>query len=142
MDLGAINYLHWGKPKVWIIIAGENAMKLEKTITEIVKNLPGDSDQYKQCQNIMRHKEFLVTPDFLNKNNIIHTVIVQKPNEFIVTFPRGYHFGWNLGLNMAEATNYGNKDWIPFGIKAKQCTCNWFEENNGNKLVFPMTPFL
>jgi hypothetical protein len=56
MDLGAINYLHWGKPKVWIIIAGENAMKLEKTITEIVKNLPGVSDQYKQCQNIMRHK--------------------------------------------------------------------------------------
>ena len=32
MDLGAVNYLHWGKPKVWYIVALCDAEKLENKI--------------------------------------------------------------------------------------------------------------
>ena len=147
MSLGVVNFLHWGLPKKWYVVAGaneEHAIKLENMIAKIVKQSPDATDSFKQCQNIMAHKSYLPTPKFLSDHNIEHTEIVQEMGQFVVTFPRAYHFGWNLGVNVAEATNYANEDWIPFGLKTKQCSCDWFETKGkgGNKLVFSMDPFL
>ena len=142
MDTGAANFLHWGKPKVWYVVALESAVKMENIISALVKKAPKVSKQYKKCENIFRHKEFVVTPKFLDDHEIEHTIIFQNEGEFVVTFPRGYHMGWNLGLNFAEATNFANKDWIPFGLAAKQCTCDWSKKTKANLLKFPMEPFL
>jgi jumonji domain-containing protein 2 len=76
------------------------------------------------CENIFRHKDFILTREFLNENDINYQILTQNPGEFIVTFPRGYHFGFNTGLNMCEAVNYGNKEWIQFGKDGLQCTCS------------------
>ena len=37
----------------------------------------------------------------------------------MVTFPYGYHAGFNLGFNIAESTNFASERWIEFGKKAK-----------------------
>lgn len=42
---------------------------------------------------------------------------------FIVTFPFGYHAGFNQGLNCAESTNFASPRWIDFGKKASRCVC-------------------
>ena len=51
------------------------------------------------------------------------TFMVQYPGEAMVTFPGAYHFGFNAGFNIAEATNFGVPEWIPFGKQAKVCLC-------------------
>ena len=37
----------------------------------------------------------------------------------MVTFPYGYHAGFNLGFNIAESTNFASERWIEFGKRAK-----------------------
>ncbi|WZZ81788.1 hypothetical protein YC2023_102360 [Brassica napus] len=45
---------------------------------------------------------------------------VQRPGEFIVTFPMAYHAGFSHGFNCGEAVNFAMADWFPFGAIAGQ----------------------
>jgi hypothetical protein len=40
-----------------------------------------------------------------------------------MTFPRGYHAGFNLGLNCAESVNFALDSWLELGKKAQACQC-------------------
>jgi len=41
----------------------------------------------------------------------------------MITYPRGYHAGFNFGLNCAESVNFALDSWIEMGRKAKACEC-------------------
>ena len=41
----------------------------------------------------------------------------------IIELPQAYHFGFNLGLNCAESTNFALPLWLPFGRAATRCCC-------------------
>ena len=42
---------------------------------------------------------------------------VQRPGEFVVTFPRAYHAGFSHGFSIGEAVNFATGDWFLFGAE-------------------------
>lgn len=48
---------------------------------------------------------------------------MQSPNEFIIAFGGSYHCGFNFGVNVAEAVNYGTIKWIEKLKKCEYCIC-------------------
>lgn len=46
--------------------------------------------------------------------------ITQERGEIMITFPYGYHSGYNHGFNCAESTNFATKRWIEYGKRCLQ----------------------
>ena len=59
----------------------------------------------------------------LAKTSCRPNTLVQHAGEFVITFPRGYHAGFNLGFNCAESVNFALDSWIELGRKAQACNC-------------------
>lgn len=118
MDLYSINYLHFGAPKTWYAVPPEHGRKLEKLANSC---FPAS---YQTCAAFLRHKMTLISPQILKQHNIPYDKITQEENEIMITFPFGYHAGFNHGFNCAESTNFALPRWIEYGKRATQCYCS------------------
>ncbi|EDW58766.1 probable lysine-specific demethylase 4A [Drosophila virilis] len=117
MDLYSINYLHFGAPKTWYAIPPIYGRRLEKLANEtFVEN-------YQECNAYLRHKMTMISPKVLRQHNIPFNKITQEAGEIMITFPFGYHAGFNHGFNGAESTNFASKRWIEYGKRASICKC-------------------
>ncbi|KAF8426681.1 JmjC domain, hydroxylase-domain-containing protein, partial [Tirmania nivea] len=117
VDLYSINYIHFGAPKQWYSISQEDASKFE----QVMKNIwPQEA---RRCDQFLRHKTFLVSPSLLQQNGIRVNKLVHHQGEFVITFPYGYHSGYNLGYNCAESVNFATESWLDYGKIAKKCHC-------------------
>lgn len=118
VDLYSINYLHFGAPKQWYSISQADARRFELAMKSI---WPTDA---KACDQFLRHKAFLISPQYLLSHfNIKVNKCLSYPGEFVVTYPYGYHSGYNLGYNCAEAVNFALDSWLDMGKIAKKCDC-------------------
>ncbi|NXB91452.1 KDM4C demethylase, partial [Vidua chalybeata] len=115
MDLYSINYLHFGEPKY--AIPPEHGKRLERLAQGF---FPSSSQG---CDAFLRHKMTLISPSILKKYGIPFDKVTQEAGEFMITFPYGYHAGFNHGFNCAESTNFATVRWIDYGKAAKLCTC-------------------
>jgi len=118
MDLHSINYLHFGAPKFWYAVPPEHGKRLEQLIENFFPQMHG------RCKAFIRHKQTIVSPKLLEKHGIPYDKVVQEAGDFMITFPYGYHCGYNLGFNCAESTNFANERWISYGKAASRCTCS------------------
>lgn len=67
-----------------------------------------------------------LSPSVLKSEGVPVYRAVQHSGEFVLTFPRAYHAGFNCGFNCAEAVNVAPVDWLVHGQNAvelysKQC---------------------
>ncbi|KAL9937774.1 hypothetical protein V8E36_003319 [Tilletia maclaganii] len=115
MDLCSINYIHFGAPKQWYAIPQEKCKRFETAMATIY---PSDA---RRCSQFLRHKSYLAIPSRLA--SIRPLKLVQHAGEIVLTFPYGYHSGFNLGFNCAESTNFALDDWLKIGMDAKVCEC-------------------
>lgn len=134
MDLYSINYLHFGAPKYWFAISSEHADRFERLMQQSFF-LDQYGNERPLCNGFLRHKTSIVTTDVLRAANIPYGTMIQNPNEFIITFPRGYHMGFNLGYNLAESTNFATDRWIDYGKDAVLCECS-------SSVVIPMRDYV
>lgn len=118
MDLYSINYLHFGAPKTWYAIPPEHGRRLERLANGFFPS------SYKTCQAFLRHKMTLISPQILKQYSIPYNKITQEAGEIMITFPYGYHAGFNHGFNCAESTNFACERWIEYGKRASHCTCS------------------
>lgn len=68
---------------------------------------------------------FFPTPENLKLWQIPYSKIVQRPGEFILTFPCGYHAGLNHGFNCNKAVNFSTDRWIEYGIHSTRYDCGY-----------------
>ena len=128
MDLFSINYLHFGAPKQWYsiscspdrenIASSSDRLKFESAMRSL---FPAD---YQRCRAFLRHKTFVASPDFLQKKHDLRVNrVTQFAGEIMITFPYGYHQGFNYGFNCAEAVNFALPSWVEKGQLADYCVC-------------------
>ncbi|XP_046683412.1 lysine-specific demethylase 4A-like isoform X2 [Homalodisca vitripennis] len=117
MDLYSINYLHFGAPKTWYGIPPEHGRRLERLANGFFPS------NCKSCPAFLRHKMTIISPHVLKKYSIPFNKITQEAGEIMITFPYGYHAGFNHGFNCAESTNFASPRWVEYGKRAMQCLC-------------------
>lgn len=118
VDLYSINYIHFGAPKQWYSISQEDAPRFEAAMRSIW------SSDAKNCDQFLRHKTYLVSPSLLKSQyGITVNRLVHYEGEFVITFPYGYHSGYNIGYNCAESVNFATEKWLEYGRVAKKCHC-------------------
>ncbi|KAJ3162468.1 hypothetical protein HDU86_004950 [Geranomyces michiganensis] len=106
----SINYMHWGETKTWYGIPASYADRFEETMKKRVPEL------FEGNPDLLFHLTTMLSPAVLMKNNVKVVGCDQRPGEFVVTFPRAYHAGFNQGFNFAEAVNFALPNWLPYGL--------------------------
>ncbi|XP_036415600.1 lysine (K)-specific demethylase 5Ba isoform X1 [Colossoma macropomum] len=108
----SINYLHWGEPKTWYGAPGYAAEQLEMVMKKLAPEL------FESQPDLLHQLVTIMNPNLLMEHGVPIYRTNQCAGEFVITFPRAYHSGFNQGFNFAEAVNFCTVDWIPLG---RQC---------------------
>ncbi|XVE57390.1 hypothetical protein DITRI_Ditri04bG0087200 [Diplodiscus trichospermus] len=117
--LYSINYHHCGASKTWYGIPGHAALKFEKVVKEhVYTNDILSTDGEDGAFDVLLGKTTLFPPNILLEHDVPVYKAVQKPGEFVITFPRAYHAGFSHGFNCGEAVNFAIGDWFPLGAVA------------------------
>lgn len=105
----SISYLHHGEPKTWYGVPGSQAEAFEHSMKQLAPNL------FESQPDLLHQLVTICNPKTLIEDNVSVHRVNQSAGEFVVTFPRAYHTGFNQGLNFAEAVNFAPADWLRLG---------------------------
>ncbi|MBN3317556.1 KDM5A demethylase, partial [Atractosteus spatula] len=112
----SINFLHWGEPKTWYGVPAHAAEQLEAVMKKLAPEL------FDSQPDLLHQLVTIMNPNVLMEHGVPVFRTNQCAGEFVVTFPRAYHSGFNQGYNFAEAVNFCTADWLPMG---RQCVAHY-----------------
>lgn len=113
----SMNLLIQGEPKQWRGIQPKDNEFLE-TLTDVAH-----FDEYLSCAEYMSHKSVVPYATTLQNQEIDVLITCQLPGELVITYPTAYHWVWNEGFNVAEAWNYGDKEYLESLPLVQTCHC-------------------
>lgn len=105
------NYCHRGAAKRWYGIPALHAGQLEAIMRQAAPDL------FKKQPDLLHQLVTLMLPRELALRGVPVVAALQGPNEFIVTYPKVYHAGFNTGFNVNEAVNFTMDLWVPYGAQ-------------------------
>ncbi|KAL0398187.1 UNVERIFIED_CONTAM: Lysine-specific demethylase [Sesamum radiatum] len=91
---------------------GSHASALENAMR---KHLP---DLFEEQPDLLNELVTQLSPSVVKSEGVPVYRAVQNSGEFVLTFPRAYHSGFNCGFNCAEAVNVAPIDWLRHGQSA------------------------
>lgn len=90
----SINYLHWGDTKTWYGVPAANADLFESVMKKSVPEL------FESQPDLLFHITTMLSPQLLKENGVRVVTCHQRWGEFVITFPRAYHSGFNHGVSL------------------------------------------
>lgn len=85
---------------------GDCAVAFEQAMKESAPEL------FEAQPDLLHQLVTIINPNALTSKDVPVVRTNQYAGEFVVTFPRAYHAGFNHGLNLAEAVNFATADWV------------------------------
>jgi hypothetical protein len=127
-NLYSCNYLLCGAPKIWYCVAPRYYKHVVALVRRLFDSNTTRSSNIIKCPQSVMHKRFLIDPRVFHRYGIPTCRIVQYPGDLVITAPGAFHFGYNAGFNVAEATNFATSYWWTEGhfsdlVEVGQCTC-------------------
>ncbi|KAI3626144.1 hypothetical protein CBS9595_001505 [Malassezia furfur] len=110
----SVNYQHWGATKTWYGVPGADADKFEAAMQRIAPEL------FEACPDLLLQLVTMMSPALAKREGVRTYACNQRPNEFVLTFPKAYHSGFNHGFNLNEAVNFALPDWVMDGLACVQ----------------------
>ncbi|KAK0551792.1 hypothetical protein OC844_006522 [Tilletia horrida] len=107
----SVNYQHWGETKTWYGVPGADAEKFEEAMRRVAPDL------FETSPDLLFQLVTMMSPERLREQGVRVYAADQRPNEFVITFPKAYHSGFNQGFNLNEAVNFALPDWIDTGFE-------------------------
>jgi histone demethylase JARID1 len=98
-NLYSINYMHWGETKTWYGVPSSDADLFEKTMKKLMPEL------FETNPDLLFHITTFASPKDLVDKGVNISFCDQRAGEFVVTFPRVYHGGFNHGVLLASSNN-------------------------------------
>lgn len=103
------NYCHFGNTKKWYGIPANESQKFEELMRSTAPDL------FKRQPDLLHQLVTLLSPTQITKHGIKCYYANQNPNEFVITYPKVYHAGFNSGFNVNEAVNFTMDMWLEYG---------------------------
>ena len=89
--------MHWGETKTWYSIPGADADKFEAAIR---KEAP---DLFDAQPDLLFQLVTLMNPQRLKETGVDAFACNQRAGEFVITFPKAYHAGFNHGVSVSSS---------------------------------------
>ncbi|CAN3501857.1 histone demethylase Jhd2p [Diutina catenulata] len=106
------NYCHLGATKKWYGVPAADADRFEHLMRTSAPDL------FKKQPDLLHQLVTLMNPTALARSGVRVCYADQQPGEYVITYPRVYHAGFNCGFNFNEAVNFTMKDWLAQGQSA------------------------
>lgn len=103
------NYCHVGATKKWYGIPLRYADAFEALMKSKAPDL------FRRQPDLLHQLVTLLSPETLTSHGIECYYADQEPGEYVITYPRVYHSGFNCGFNFNEAVNFTMGNWLSFG---------------------------
>ncbi|KAJ0482549.1 putative transcription factor & chromatin remodeling JUMONJI family [Helianthus annuus] len=114
--LYSMNFHHCGAAKTWYGVPGHAVLDFEKVVRQnVYTNDILSTDGEDGAFDVLLGKTTIFPPNILLQHGVPVYKAVQKPGEFVLTFPRAYHAGFSHGFNCSEAVNFAIGDWFLLG---------------------------
>ena len=84
--------VHWGETKTWYSIPGDDADKFEAAIRREAPDL------FEAQPDLLFQLVTLMNPARLKESGVDVYACNQRAGEFVITFPKAYHAGFNHGV--------------------------------------------
>ncbi|MES1910850.1 MAG: hypothetical protein MHM6MM_003376 [Cercozoa sp. M6MM] len=120
----SINYIHEGAGKTWYGIPAYAAQRFENVAARLFRDTFRRQPAGEDALWFALVTQF--SPVLLRRCGVpVFRIPRHNAGEFILTWPRGHHSGFNRGFNVATAVNLAINAWLPYSIASqyRMCVC-------------------